>query len=203
MPRPFQVQDRYFQLAKEKGYRARSAFKLEEIQKKFRLLKRGQTVLDLGAAPGSFLQVIANEIGPQGRVIGFDLEEIETFPNKNIHTFIVDIMEKEAVLAALENEKIEKVDVVTSDLAPKTSGIRDLDQGRSAELTDQAFYLATLVLKPGGGFVGKIFDGPDVGILVRRMKRKFKKVTIFKPDSSRDRSFEIFIVAIGFQPGAK
>ncbi len=198
MPKAFQVQDSYFHRAKEQGYRARSAFKLLEIQEKFHLLKQGQVVVDLGAAPGSFLQVIAEVVGAKGRALGFDLQEIEAFTDGNVQTEVVDILDKEKVFEALRRHGLEKVDGVTSDLAPKTSGIRDLDQGRSAELTDQAFYIATQILKPGGYFVGKIFEGSDMALLLKRMKRKFRLVKVFKPGSSRDRSFETFIVAQGF-----
>lgn len=198
MPKPFQVQDKYFRLAKERGYRARSAFKLLEIQGKFHILKPGQTVLDLGAAPGSFLQVISEIVGDRGHVIGLDLQNFQAFQEKNVEGHVADIFDHEKVFSLLRSIGVRKVDVVTSDLAPKTSGIRDLDQGRSVELTDQAFYIATQVLKPGGHFVGKIFDGPDVALLVKKIKQPFKKVSLFKPQSSRDRSFETFIVALSF-----
>lgn len=196
MPKPYQVQDKYFQLAKEQGYRARSAFKLLDIQEKFHIIKPGMTVVDLGAAPGSFLQVIAQIVGPNGKAVGFDLQEIEPFREPNVHVFVQDIMEKEALFSRLEELGVKRADVVTSDLAPKTSGIRDLDQGRSAELTDQAFYLATHILKPGGHFVGKIFEGQEMQLLIKRMKTRFRKVSVYKPPSSRDRSFETFIVGL-------
>ncbi|MFA5792306.1 MAG: RlmE family RNA methyltransferase [Candidatus Gracilibacteria bacterium] len=200
MPKAYQVQDRYFLLAKEKGYRARSAFKLLDINKKFSILRAGQTVVDLGAAPGSFLQVISSVVGPKGKAFGIDLQEIDPFPQKNIITLQCDIFDKDAVLATLENAGFKQVDVVTSDLAPKTSGIRDLDQGLSEELTDQAFYLSTQLLKKGGSFVGKIFEGPEMALLIKRIKRRFKHVHVFKPPACRDRSFETYIVAIGFMP---
>lgn len=196
MPKPYQVQDKYFQLAKEQGYRARSAFKLLDIQEKFHIIKPGMTVVDLGAAPGSFLQVIAQIVGPNGKAVGFDLQEIEPFREPNVHVFVQDIMEKEALFSRLEELGVKRADIVTSDLAPKTSGIRDLDQGRSAELTDQAFYLATHILKPGGHFVGKIFEGEEMQLLIKRMKTRFRKVSVYKPPSSRDRSFETFIVGL-------
>lgn len=196
MPKPYQVQDKYFQLAKEQGYRARSAFKLLDIQEKFHIIKPGMTVVDLGAAPGSFLQVIAQIVGPNGKAVGFDLQEIEPFREPNVYVFVQDIMEKEALFSRLEELGVKRADVVTSDLAPKTSGIRDLDQGRSAELTDQAFYLATHILKPGGHFVGKIFEGQEMQLLIKRMKTRFRKVSVYKPPSSRDRSFETFIVGL-------
>ncbi len=198
MPKAYQVQDKYFHLAKEKGYRARSAFKLLDIQEKFRLIRPGQTLVDLGAAPGSFLQVILELVGSEGQLLGLDLQEIDPFEAKNVQTEVVDILETGKVLELLTRHGLHKVDGVTSDLAPKTSGIRDLDQGRSAELTDQAFHLATQILKPGGYFVGKVFEGPDLAYLIKRMKQKFQRVTLFKPASSRDRSLETFIVATGF-----
>ncbi len=196
MPKPYKVQDKYFQLAKEQGYRARSAFKLLDIQEKYHLIHRGDTVVDLGAAPGSFLQVISELVGGAGTAVGFDLQEIAPFEEDNIHTFVQDIMEKDAIFARLEELGLKRADVVTSDLAPKTSGIRDLDQGRSAELTDQAFFLATRILKKGGNFVGKIFEGEEMAGVIKRMKTRFKKVSVFKPPSSRDRSFETFVVGI-------
>lgn len=197
MPRPYEVQDKYFHLAKERGYRARSAFKLLDIQQKFRVLKPGQVVVDLGAAPGSFLQVIAEIVGAKGKVLGVDLQEIEPFDAANVQAVVGDIMETDRMLALFEATGFDKVDVVTSDLAPKTSGIKDVDQGLSVELTDQAFYLASKILKPGGCFVAKVFEGEDLPWLIKRVKKRFKKVSLFKPPSCRDRSFEKYIVGIG------
>ena len=204
MPKPFQVRDKYFQMAKERGYRARSAFKLLDVQNKFHLLKPGQKVVDLGAAPGSFLQVIEKFIGPEGFAVGVDLQDIEPLDSANIKTVRGDIMDTDAMLALFNEAEFIRngkgqVDVLTSDLAPKTSGIKDVDQGLSVELTDQAFYLATQVLKPGGHFVGKVFEGADLPWLLRRVKRKFKKVSVYKPPSCRDRSFEKYIVGIGLK----
>lgn len=196
MTKPFQVQDKYFQLAKEQGYRARSAFKLLDIQEKYHVIHKGDKVVDLGAAPGSFLQVIEELVGGAGDAVGFDLQEIEAFDEENIHVYVQDIMDKEGVFARLEELGISKVDVVTSDLAPKTSGIRDLDQGRSAELTDQAFFIATRLLKKGGNFVGKIFEGEEMQTLLKHMKKRFRRVSVYKPPSSRDRSFETFIIGL-------
>ena len=199
MPRPYQVQDKYFQLAKDKGYRARSAFKLLDIQKKFRLLRQGQTIVDLGAAPGSFLQIIAELVGSAGRVFGVDLQAIDPFAEPNVKTAVGDIFDKDGFFAELTAAGFTKqVDGVTSDLAPKTSGIKDVDTGLSAELTDQAFYLSTLVLRPGGFFVGKIFEGSEFQKVLKRVKTRFKEVHVFKPDACRDRSYETYIVAMGF-----
>ncbi|QQR54925.1 RlmE family RNA methyltransferase [Candidatus Peregrinibacteria bacterium] len=197
-PHPYQVQDKYFLLAKQKGYRARSAFKLLDIQKKFHLIKPGQMVVDLGAAPGSFMQVIAELVGMQGQVLGVDLQAMETFPQANMKTAQGDIFEKEVFFETLEKNGFQKVDGVTSDLAPKTSGVKDMDTGLSAELTDQAAYLAIQILKPGGYFVGKIFEGSEFQRVLRKVKRHFRTVNVFKPEACRDRSYETYIVAQGF-----
>jgi len=194
-------------MAKERGYRARSAFKLLDIQQKFNILKSGQKLVDLGAAPGSFLQVIEKFMGSDGLAVGVDLQDIEPLDNANIKTVRGDIMDTDQMIDLFKQAEFIKngkgqADVLTSDLAPKTSGIKDVDQGLSVELTDQAFYLATRVLKPGGHFVGKVFEGADLPWLLKRVKRKFKKVSVFKPPSCRDRSFEKYIVGVGLKVGA-
>lgn len=199
MTKPFKVHDQYFHKAKREGYRARSAYKLKDIQYKFKLIKKGDCVVDLGAAPGSFMQAALQMTGDGGKVMGFDLQEIENFDRANVWTCVADINDKERVFAALKAAEFDHVDVVTSDLAPKTTGIRDVDQYESVQLTDQAFYLATQILKPGGHFVGKVFEGEDLPWLIRRVKKKFKKVKMFKPPSCRDRSFETYIVAMGMK----
>ena len=200
MPKPYQVQDKYFRMAKEKGYRARSAFKLLEIQDKFHLIKFGQTVLDLGAAPGSFLQIISKIVGSNGMAIGVDLKEIDPFQEKNVITFVEDIFNTEEILKFMKSHDFGKADVVTSDLAPNTSGIKDLDQGRSAELTESAYLVATHVLKRGGTFIAKVFQGEDLFGVMKQIKASFGKVSLYKPDACRDRSFETYIVALNFKP---
>lgn len=200
MPRPYQVQDKYFALAKQKGYRARSAFKLIEIEEKFHLFRLGDNILDLGAAPGSFMQVMSAWVGPRGRVLGIDLQEMMPFRENNLKAVQGDIFDKAGVLAALSTQEMEKVDGVTSDLAPKTSGIKDVDTGLSAELTNQALHLATCVLRIGGFFVGKIFEGSDFQRVLKHTKSSFQRVHVFKPDACRDRSYETYIIGIGYRP---
>lgn len=196
MPKPYSVQDKFFLEAKAKGYRARSAFKLLEIQDKFHILKAGQSVIDLGAAPGSFLQVISKIIGKDGRSLGIDLKNIEPIPH--VEFIEGDILNTENLINLIRDAGFEKVDVLTSDLAPNTSGIRDLDQGRSIELSEQAFIIACSLLKKGGTFVAKVFQGEDFPFFLKRIKEKFKKVSIYKPKASRDRSFETYVVALGY-----
>jgi len=188
-------------MAKEKGYRARSAFKLLEIQKKFKILKPGQTVVDLGAAPGSFLQVISDIIGPNGKAIGVDLQAMDPMDLPNVILIQGDIYQADALLDFFAKNGFNEVDVVTSDLAPKTSGIKDLDQGRSMDLTTQAAELALRLLKPGGHFIGKVFENEDLPVLMKSLKRKFNKVQLFKPKATRERSFETYLIALGRKSG--
>ncbi|MBU0981178.1 RlmE family RNA methyltransferase [Patescibacteria group bacterium] len=201
MTKKFKVKDPYFLEAKKKGYRARSAFKLLEIQNKFKLIKEGQTIVDLGSAPGSFLQVISEIVGPKGRAIGIDLQEMEPLDMANVILIQGDIFQTNALVDFFQKNGFGNVDVVTSDLAPKTSGIKDLDQGRSVELTEQAFLISTKILKEGGHFVGKVFQGEDLDILMGKMKPFFKSIVCFKPKACRQCSFETYIVAKSFKPG--
>lgn len=197
MAKAYQVKDPYFLKAKQDGYRARSAYKLLDIQARFQILRPNQTVLDLGSAPGSFLQVLAKIVGKDGRIFGLDLQPIERFKEPNIKTAVCDILDTTAVDALLETWEITKIDVITSDLAPNTSGIRDVDQARSAELVEMAFNVAKRILKPNGNFIAKVFQGEDLQLLMPKLKQNFRKVTLFKPPSCRDRSFETFIICLG------
>lgn len=197
MTKPYKVKDKWFIKAKQQGYRARSAFKLIDIQSKYRLIKKGDTVLDLGAAPGSFMQAILKFIGDEGQVLGVDLQEIESFDTANAYTIQGDIFSEKTAQEIVEH--FGEVNVVTSDLAPKTSGIRDVDQARSVELVEAALEISTKVLKAHGHFVAKVFEGEDFQYLLRQVKKKFKSVKCFKPPSCRDRSFETYIIAMDFK----
>lgn len=191
MPLPYQVKDQYFRQAKQDGYRARSAYKLIEIQRRFRLVKSGDKVLDLGAAPGSFLQVLKKWVGKKGEVWGVDLQAIE--PIVGVKTFQADIFDAEKMTEILGERKF---DVITADLAPATSGIKDVDQARSVELNLQVLRIARTYLKKGGKMTVKIFQGEDFPGFLKEFKRDFGKVKCFKPDASRDRSREIYVVGI-------
>ncbi len=189
MPRPFKIQDQYFKKAKAEGYRARSAFKLIEIDDKFKIFKKGQSVLDLGAAPGSWLQVIQKKVGKRGNMVGIDLQEIKAL-GENVALYQVDIF-SELVEDLLIGEKF---DVITSDLAPKTSGIKDVDQWKSIELNQAVVELAQKHLKTNGIVILKIFIGADFQDFIKELKSRFKKVNTFKPRACRDRSFETYII---------
>jgi 23S rRNA (uridine2552-2'-O)-methyltransferase len=192
MPKPYRVRDRYFQEAKQRGLRARSAFKLEEIQKKFKLVRRGDKVADLGAAPGSWAQVLSKWVGP-GKVFALDLQEIDPLAD-NVEVYKVDITDEVAVAAVGAGQ----VDGVVADLAPKTTGQHDVDAYHSAELNHAVLSFCEKHLKRGGYVATKIFQGEDFQQVVKRSKKMFKQVKCFKPQSCRDRSRETYIVGQGF-----
>lgn len=192
MKKPYQPQDKFFKKAKEQGYRARSAFKLEAIQKRFHLIKPGDRVLDLGAAPGSFLQLIEKIIGPKGLVVGIDLKPIEYLKKPNIKTIVGDILDENVY----QKFSVDQFDVITSDLAPSTSGIKSVDAGRSFQLNEQVLKVAEKHLKPGGHVVMKAFPGAEHQQLLKKAKGMFKEIKIFKPEAVRKSSREEYVVGI-------
>ena len=185
--------EHFYNEAKRVGYRARSAFKLQQIQKKFDLLSMGDVVLDLGAAPGGWSQVAQELIGEQGTVIGIDLLSIK--PLEHVSFIQGDMTEHETV------EKIEhllngsEVNVVLSDMSPDISGNYSVDQARSIWLCEKAFEVVVALLKPGGHFVCKIFEGEDTKDFIETVKRRFYIVRRFSPRASRKSSSEIYLIA--------
>ncbi len=193
-------QDHYFKKAKQESYPARSVYKLQEIQKQCSLLGPGQTVLDLGASPGSWTLFCAEKVGPNGRVLAVDVNPPGiSFPP--VVTFVEDdaFAPGPELTAALEDHA--PFDVVVSDMAPKTTGVKFADQANSLELCERALAMARAFLKPGGRLVVKIFQGPDVKAFSDDMRRSFATVKAIKPKSSRPESKEIFYVGLGFRPG--
>lgn len=190
-------QDRFFKKAKEDGYRARSVYKLEEIQSHHHILKPGDKVLDLGAAPGSFVQFIGQIIGEKGLVIGIDLKPIQNLKKPNIKTYQGDIFDDIAIIKIKAENKIESFNVVTSDLAPATSGIKSLDSGRSVLLNDQVLNIAERYLKKGGNALMKVFPGADQDQLMHRAKLMFREIKVSKPEAVRKSSREIYIICKG------
>lgn len=190
--------DYFFKKAKKENYAARSVFKLEEIDQRFRLLKGGQSVLDLGAAPGSWSQYASKKVGHGGRVLGIDLQAISlTLPNA---IFVQgDMREKDIAALAREYEIRLPFDVVLSDMAPKTTGIRITDQARSLELCELALETAKKFLKPGGSFVAKLFHSEDFETYRSSLKACFNRVEVLRPKGTRKESKEIFLIGFGFR----
>lgn len=193
MPKRYEPNDAWSKKAAAEGYRARSVYKLMELDERCRLLKKGMTVLDLGAAPGSWAQYTSEKIGPAGKVIGLDLQEIQPI-NDNVHTYVQDITDIDGVEKILKKEGVEMVDLVLSDLAPSTSGVKDVDQWQSVLLSEAVASTAEQVLKTGGMCVIKIFQGADFDAFFKTMQKKWKSVRAAHVKASRDRSKEVYLL---------
>ena len=189
--------DHYVQKSRADGYRSRASYKLVELDKKDRLLKPGMTVVDLGAAPGGWSQVVAEKVGAKGRVIASDILPMDSIADVEfIQGDFTDESVLEQILAAMGGEQ---ADLVISDMAPNMSGIRAVDQPAAMYLVELALDLSQRVLKPGGNFVAKIFQGEGFDELLREARTIFSSAVIRKPDASRSRSREIYLVAKGLK----
>ena len=193
--RRYNPKDHFFRKAKQEGLRARSAFKIDEIARRFSIFQRGQTVLDLGAAPGGFLQIIADAVGPKGFVLGVDLAAITPLGRPNVKTAVLDVLAKDFgdKLAGLHQGPF---DVVVSDLAPKTTGIHSTDEARSLELAGIALELAKTRGKPGGHFVAKLFMGGDFDSFRNTVRESFEEVKVVRPEATRGASMEVYLVGM-------
>ena len=190
---PYKRPDRFTREAKKRGFAARSVFKLEEIDRRVRLFRKGQRVLDLGAAPGSWSQYASQQIAQNGRVLAVDLAPLAQKPPANVTFLVGDVL----ALAPETFAALGPYDVVLSDMAPSTTGTRESDQAKSFELFMRALELAGGLLSPGGSFVGKIFMGPDFSAAKRRVKELFETDRAIRPEGTRESSFEIFLVGLG------
>jgi 23S rRNA (uridine2552-2'-O)-methyltransferase len=193
--------DPYGREAKRRGYRSRAAFKLMELDERDRLLRPGLTVVDLGAAPGSWLQVLRERLGPKATIVAIDLLPME--PVAGVTSITADF-EQDAGLAAVESALAGRsVDLVLSDMSPNLSGIDVVDQARSVALAELALQFASTHLRVGGDFVVKVFQGAGLEAFGREVRDHFTKTYLRKPKASRDRSREHYIVAKGFRPPAE
>ncbi|MBS3162649.1 RlmE family RNA methyltransferase [Candidatus Woesearchaeota archaeon] len=183
-------QDHYYNKAKREGFRARSSYKLIEIQKKYTIIKPDDSVLDIGCAPGSWLQFVKQRT--KGKILGIDLTSIK--PIEGVEFIHGDINDKE-----IQKKIIRKFNIVLSDIAPKTSGMRERDQYISYQLSRESFLIAKKALKPKGNFVVKTFQSQETEKLVKEIKPYFEFVKRYVPQSTREGSKEIFIVALGFK----
>lgn len=189
--------DSYYKKAKQEGYRSRAAYKLLELQQRFRLLRVGDAVVDLGAAPGGWLQVAAKIVGPAGKIIGVDLQAIQPFHEKNIVILQGDMTYPDV------REKIRQLlngpaDRVLSDLSPKLSGVRDADMARCFELNQIALDTAVHLLRPGGSLLIKSFISDDLHVFTARLKEYFSAVQRTKPEATRQGSSEFYFIAQSF-----
>ena len=187
--------EHYTVKANREGYPARSVYKLKDIDEKYSLFKKGDSVLDLGAAPGSWMQYIATKVGEKGFVQGVDIQDVEIEMKPNMRFLKKDIRE----LTSTHFTR-GKYDAVVSDAAPSTSGVPSMDAGRSFELASKAFEIACSTLKPGGNFLTKIFDGEYTGDFHREIQKSFSSVKRYRPKAVTKASRELYIIARNFAP---
>lgn len=199
MSKPYRPKDHYFKKAKQEGLRARSAFKLEEILRRFPVVKKGGHVLDLGAAPGGFLQILANAVGPSGHVLGLDLVPIRGLGLPHVSTAALDVLAEDFDQQLLQLHP-GPFDSVISDMAPKTSGIRSTDEARSLRLAGKALEIATSRGRPGASFVAKLFMGGDFEHFRDQVRSRFHEVKIVRPEATRGSSVEVYVVGLKMTP---
>ena len=189
--------DTYTRQARASEYRSRAAYKLIEIDQHDRLFRPGQTIVDLGAAPGSWAQYASARVGPRGRVIAVDLQEIR--PIRSVHAIQGDFSDMAVFRHCLEALGGEKADLVISDMSPHISGIRVTDQARSMYLAELVCDFACQVLKPGGDLLVKLFQGQGTDEYRRELVERFQRVMVRKPRASRDTSREFYVLARGYK----
>jgi len=197
VPKNAWVQDRkrdyYYKKAKQEKYRSRASYKLFQAIKKYGFIEHGDVVVDLGAAPGGWIQAARKTVGNKGFVLGVDLKPIEPFTQSYVRTIICDITDREALKQILEMLP-RKADAVISDAAPNISGIWEVDHARQMELSQQALEIAKEILKPSGSFFVKVFQGDMLSDFIQKVKQNFVNVVLVKPEASKAKSAEIFIL---------
>ncbi len=189
--------DQFRRLARDQGYRSRSAFKLKQINESYRILNKGHCVVDIGCAPGGWMQIALSGVGTKGKVIGIDIKKIEPLANAFV---IQGSIEEETIRDSILTISNSCVDVVLSDLSPNVSGNWELDHARQIDLTRNALDLSRKILKKGGKAVFKVFQGDMLNELIVELKKGFKKVIITKPNASRQVSSEIYLICIDYKP---
>lgn len=194
----FKVKDHYYNKAKKENYVARSIYKLEEINQKHQILSKNMNVLDLGYYPGSWTQYASKVILPNGHLVGIDIQEvnkkIQSIPNVKVYQKDINDVQSLEELGVTE-----KFDALISDMAPKTTGIKSVDQARSLQLVEMVFYHLPNFLKNGGNFVIKVFDSNDAQMFLKQQKSLFENFSYLKPKSTRSVSKEFFAIGKGFK----
>jgi 23S rRNA (uridine2552-2'-O)-methyltransferase len=198
---PYRRKDAYYRRARAAGYRARSAYKLAELDDRFKLLRRGDVVVDLGAWPGGWLQVASERVGPAGHVLGVDVVPVEPLDAPNVRTLTGDVRDPATIdnVVALVGRP---ADVVLSDLAPKLTGVRSTDEARSGELIDAALAALPALLRRGGTLVLKLFMGPGHRATVDGVRAGFEDVRTSRSEATRHGSSELYVVARRYRPPA-
>lgn len=194
------AKDKYVQRARQEGARSRAAFKLEEIDRRDRLLRPGMVVVDLGAAPGGWSQYVKNRVGPSGRVLALDILPME--PIAGIEVLQGDFTQQpvlDLLMKQLQAGERQQADLVISDMAPNMTGVKSVDQARGMEVAELALDFATKTLKPGGVLLVKTFQGAGFNEFFARLRRGFDKVMTRKPPASRTESREIYLLGKGFR----
>ncbi len=189
--------DQFYKLAKAKGYRSRSTFKLLQANRSYRFIKHGWNLVDLGAAPGGWLQVAREAVGESGFVLGVDKQEIKPFSWRNVVTIVADV-EDASLPDRIREAMPGPVDVVLSDVSPDLTGVWDLDQARQVHLANQSLEIARRLLRKGGNFFVKAFHGADLPDFKTRLRECFQTVRIVKPPASRSDSSEIYFLGLKY-----
>lgn len=190
------MHDAYFKKAKSEWYRARSVYKLQEIQETFELIEQGMDICDIGCAPGSFIQYIKRIIKDTGNIVGIDLKPTDKYSQKHINTLVHDIFDFDTLRPKVE-ELIgawNNFHLITSDIAPNTTGRKDIDQYASVELNIEILKFADVFLMKGWNLVLKVFKWEDFRDLTKEIQKRYEKFTEFKPYACRDRSFEEYVI---------
>jgi 23S rRNA (uridine2552-2'-O)-methyltransferase len=200
------IQDRkreyYYKKAKAEQYRSRATYKLSQTAVKYNFIKRGDVVVDIGAAPGGWIQATRKIAGKTGFVLGVDLKPIEPFPQEYIRTIVADITEP-GTLQQIQSFLSRKADVVISDASPNISGVWEVDHARQIDLATQALQLALCLLRSGGNFFVKVFEGDLLNDFVQTVKKYFETVKVIKPKASRQQSSEMYLLAMALKPQGK
>ncbi|MGH7836194.1 MAG: SAM-dependent methyltransferase [Candidatus Binataceae bacterium] len=194
----YEPRDKFYQRAREQGLPSRAAFKLEELLARFRLVSDGARVLDLGSAPGGWLAILSAAVGRNGRVVGVDLTACRSL-GANVMTIVGDLRDL-AVRVAAREALAGPADLVTSDLSPKLTGIRERDQAQTSELIETAIVVATETLKPAGAMVAKLFMGTEFEAVRGLFARNFKTTEVVRTRAGRPGSAELYVVARNFRP---
>ena len=194
--------DYYYKKAKQEHYRSRAAYKLFQAIKKYGLIEFGDVVVDLGAAPGGWMQAAKKIVGNKGFILGIDLKPIEPFPQHYVRTIACDMKEEETLQQILELLP-RKADAVISDASPNISGVWEVDHARQLDLAQEALHIASETLRPGGNFFVKVFQGDLLNDYIKTLKEQFETVKLIKPKASRQQSSEMYLLAMGMKPAQK